>query len=97
MTIGMVGWNAAFGEKSKVIQGTRRDLQDGELFAPGEYGKYNGEWYCQPPGTDLLGGLRNHTVVEHEDGTITVSPSILISGWREQWHGYLERGIWRKV
>jgi hypothetical protein len=39
-------------------------------------------------------------VVEHEDGTITVSPSILVSTSRdgkplEVWHGFLERGVWR--
>ena len=43
-----------------------------------------------------------HKVVEHEDGTITVSPSILVSssvnGVRvEVWHGFLERGVWRTV
>jgi len=44
-----------------------------------------------------------HLVVEHEDGTITVSPSIL---WGKDqmpaypdtwWHGFLERGEWRSV
>lgn len=34
---------------------------------------------------------RNHSVVEHDDGTITVQPSIVAPGW----HGFLERGIWR--
>ncbi len=46
------------------------------------------------------GNLTNHQVVEHEDGTITVSPSILITfpgtDWPE-WHGYLERGVFREV
>lgn len=80
-------------------QGKRHDLQDGELLEEGEYGKYRGVWYCNPPGTDLLGNLAGHEVVEHDDGTITVSPSILISSPRSsfQWHGYLERGIWRQV
>lgn len=45
-----------------------------------------------------LGSLTKHEVVEHEDGTITVSPSILNdrppSG---SWHGFLERGVWRSV
>ncbi len=52
-----------------------------------------------------LGNLSQHTVVEHENGTITVSPSILISArrcidgvWRDiNVHGYLERGAWRDV
>lgn len=43
-----------------------------------------------------LGNLANHDVVEHEDGTITVSPSILVSDHTgELFHGWLERGEWR--
>lgn len=52
-------------------------------------------------GTGVTGNLAAHTVTEHEDGTITVSPSILVSGQdgerRFERHGYLERGIWRDV
>lgn len=51
-----------------------------------------------------IGSLRLHEIEEHEDGTITVSPSILLKmpvdgGAREieVWHGYLERGVWRSV
>jgi hypothetical protein len=36
----------------------------------------------------------NHTVTEHEDGSITVSPSLVMPGG---WHGWLERGVWRSV
>lgn len=38
-----------------------------------------------------------HTITEHEDGMITVSPSIVITGPNgdQLWHGYLERGVWR--
>lgn len=61
-------------------------------------------WMCFAPmlnghGGFALGDLSKHTVIEHEDGTITVSPSILITCGQdgEQWHGYLERGIWREV
>ena len=46
-----------------------------------------------------LGWLRQHTVREHEDGTISVRPgdgssnSILVTGHRgETWHGYIEHG-----
>lgn len=79
--------------------GKRRDFVDGLLEA-GEYGRGpDGEWYGMPPGTDLLAGLAKHTVVEHEDGTITVSPSILVSRphTNDRWHGFLERGVWRDV
>jgi hypothetical protein len=82
-------------------QGTRRDWTDG-LLQPGEYGKFSvdGEWYGVPPNhPNLLAGLAKHDVVEHEDGTITVSPSILVKAGRNgvEWHGYLERGVWREV
>lgn len=71
-------------------------------LAEGDYGKdpRNGIWYARPHG-DHLGSLKNHEVTEHEDGTITVSPSILITGYdgdsQVTWHGYLERGQWRRV
>lgn len=87
------------------MKGFRQDLgeEDG-LPEPGAYGKHNGYWYCCPPvyeGDDLpiVGNLSGHQVIEHEDRTITVSPSILITkpGTDDRWHGYLERGIWREV
>lgn len=67
--------------------------EDGHMyFAEGDYGRHpNGTWYARPPGSHA-GNLSSHEVVEHEDGTITVSPSILMA-----WHGYLERGVWREV
>lgn len=43
----------------------------------------------------VRGALRTHTVTEHEDGTITVSPSIFDAP--DGWHGFLERGVWRSV
>jgi hypothetical protein len=51
----------------------------------------------------MCANLSGHEVEEHKDGTITVKPSILIGGHnrqtgaRKEWHGYLERGIWRQV
>lgn len=62
----------------------------------GEYGKWeaDGAWYGVPPGTDLTANLSAHKIEEHEDGTITVSPSILVSTKDESWHGYLRRGQW---
>lgn len=47
-----------------------------------------------------IANLDNHTVREHEDGTISVRPgdgssnSILLTGARGvRWHGYIERGV----
>lgn len=58
---------------------------------------------CAPNGHACALGA--HKVEEHEDGTITVSPSILISRggpksagnkpYEELFHGFLERGVWR--
>lgn len=68
-----------------------------QLHEPGAYGKYDGEWYATTP-NGLRGGLASHDVVEHEDGTITVTPSILCEGGPEhlKWHGWLTRGVWRE-
>jgi len=54
-------------------------------------------WFIYFPGAGA-GILSLHTVTEHEDGTITVAPSILLGGHNyESVHGYLERGSWRNV
>jgi hypothetical protein len=83
------------------MQGKRHDLtEDDFILEMGEYGKdSDGVWFMRVPEKGFgMGNLKLHTVVEHEDGTITVSPSILCTGhFDRQWHGYLERGIWRKV
>lgn len=83
-----------------MTKGIRHDYDDNTIPQPGEYGRdQTGRWYGCPPepldtdGFALLAGLSAHQVTEHEDGTITVSPSILI----REWHGFLERGVWRKV
>jgi len=46
-----------------------------------------------------LGNLRAHDITEHEDGTITVKPSIHITAQKKgeavSVHGYLTKGKWR--
>lgn len=83
------------------IEGKRHDLTEEYLVLEmGEYGKgLDGVWYMRVPESGFgMGSLRKHDVTEHEDGTITVSPSILCYGhFDKQWHGYLERGVWREV
>lgn len=58
-------------------------------------------WYVRCPGSPVAASVEKHEVVEHEDGTITVSPSILyeIPGLDPpySYHGYLEKGVWRAV
>lgn len=80
------------------MRGRKVYLKSSELhlLKPGEYTNADGIWYAVPPNSpDLLANLSKHQVVEHEDGTLSVSPSILVSNSSGSWHGYLERGIWR--
>lgn len=66
---------------------------------PGDYWRDSrGEWLAVTP-NGLHGGLGNHNVTQHDDGTITVSPSILVNRGMTgaTWHGYLERGVWRSA
>lgn len=49
-----------------------------------------------PDGSSGCLSPKLHNIVEHEDGTITVSPSIDCSKSRPgTYHGFLERGMWR--
>lgn len=83
------------------MQGKRVYLAEDEYaMEQGDYGKSpDGKWYCRVPAPRFgTGGLAKHQVIEHEDGTITVSPSILCTGYDgQQWHGYLEKGEWREA
>lgn len=68
-----------------------------------------GEWWVCPPGRHWA-RIPNHQVVEHDDDTITVSPSIFYNQGADErwggdqpmpeaarpWHGYLERGVFRE-
>lgn len=66
---------------------------------PAEYAlhPHDQHWYGRTPNGHLC-NLSAHVVVEHDDGTITVSPSIAVSTGPNDvvWHGFLERGIWRE-
>lgn len=72
---------------------------EGKLYlAERDYGKdADGHWSVRPPnsGAGYLTGPTTQgldwLVTEHEDGTISASPSIDTGSW----HGYLERGVWR--
>lgn len=66
----------------------------GKIIAPEPFGTF---WMvCCPDGEFYrVGGTlpdANHTVEEHEDGTITVNPSIVSP--RGTFHGFLIRGEW---
>jgi len=63
---------------------------------PGAYWRGgDGRWYVVTP-NGLFGDVTRHEITEHADGTITVSPSILVRQPNVgEFHGYLERGVWR--
>jgi len=66
---------------------------------PGEYWR-NGDRWCgiTPLPFAHYVDVTTWTVTEHEDQTITVSPSIFVNRGRPNaWHGFLERGVWREV
>jgi hypothetical protein len=65
--------------------------------SPGDYWKRrDGSWYLQAPSGEHGAANARWTITEHEDGTITVSPSLFFNTPRG-WHGFLEKGVWRKV
>ena len=62
---------------------------------PGDYWRCDDVWYCETP-NGHTGSLLQHDVTEHENGTITVTPSILVErGDQQVYHGFLNRGEWR--
>lgn len=86
----------------KKQQGKRINLVEDENYQglqQGEYGKNEFGWYFSPPTDDFIGvgGLGKHTIIEHDDGTITVSPSIAFKSHMGAWHGYLKQGVWEEV
>jgi hypothetical protein len=64
------------------------------------YWKNGNDWMLYLPKCGA-GNLKLHTVIEHEDGTITVTPSILVTGHEKGEkiirHGYLTKGVWQEV
>lgn len=81
---------------SEQLQGTRIEYDGAGIPDAGTYWKREGVWYGMTP-NGMMANLANHDVTEHEDRTISVSPSILTRrGHASSWHGYLERGVWRE-
>lgn len=58
------------------------------------YWRHGAGWWLYLPGGGM-GNLSAHEVIEHEDGTITVSPSILVTSRNRTRHGFLVRGVWK--
>jgi hypothetical protein len=101
-----------------IIRGRRIEHLDhttDDGIEPGDYWKDDrGHWYVAAPvprdenGFLLTCDVSTWNVTEHEDRTITVSPSIFWGAggypnsprdWAEKhtWHGFLEHGEWRSV
>jgi hypothetical protein len=53
-------------------------------------------WYIVCPNGDVCTIRDSHQVDEHENGTITVSPSI-VAPHGGCWHGWLKHGVWTSV
>lgn len=84
------------------MQGCRVDYPGPNTLVhhqPGNYWKTDtGHWHGVTP-NGLYCGLNNHHVEEHEDGTISVTDSsILTRGGPDEptWHGYIRRGVWER-
>ena len=66
---------------------------------PGEFCQMEfdeGKVYFARCPSGLLANLSRHAITEHDDGSITVAPSILVRDGDSEWHGFLERGTWRQ-
>lgn len=73
------------------------ELEAGDYCFRGD-GEHRFLWVTLPDGVGPC-RLEGWSVTEHDDGTVTVSPSILDSDPRKNgngWHGYLEHGVWRQ-
>lgn len=69
-----------------------------DQLVPGTYVYWpaiDGWWVVTPNGHEGI-IKENHKVEEHEDGTITVTPSIRVVApyMADMWHGFLRDGIW---
>lgn len=92
-----------------ITQGTRIydkkpwDLKPSEYLVAGD----GSVWVVAPNGLGPS-NLKTWNTEIHEDGTVTLSPSIMAYGHSmldedgnkidlPDWHGYLENGVWREV
>jgi hypothetical protein len=79
----------------------RSDNTEPHLLEVGEYVRWSNHWYGRCPNGELC-NLTNHNIIENRDGTLTVSPSILVNGHLsikdpKYWHGYLTNNEWISV
>ena len=85
------------------IYNTKDDYQPGDYFKVLHIDEglpdnaYCNQWRFMTP-NGIRGRINDLTwqIIEHEDGTITVSPSIFVKSPPLRWHGYLSHGVWEK-
>jgi len=90
----------------RVLPDSNGWLDDKAMNSPGAYGRATAtelneqsrlRWWqiCTPDGHVGCLDPKIHTVVEHDDGTITVTPSIDMSKRQPgAYHGWLRKGEW---
>lgn len=57
------------------------------------YWKENDGWWVWMPGVGAA-SVRKHGATENADGTLTLNPSLLMTGGKFHRHGYLQNGCW---
>lgn len=73
------------------------DNTDARQAKPGDYwwNDWTGKrelWFRDPHGD--AGRVTTHTVEEHDDGTVSVAPSIAPKPGEDGYHGLLTQGVW---
>lgn len=89
-------------EAGGVMQGARMPdctYGDEHTWPAGAYGRithehFGTQWYVRDPRGNW-GRITTHTVEEHPDGTITVSPSLVMP--YGGFHGWLRAGVWSEA
>ena len=84
--------------KNMVVGRRVEIIEDSIELKPGDYSLYKGHWWVYPPlegagPVPITGYGTEWQVTEHEDKTITVSPSIFVHS-NPPWHGFLTKGEW---
>lgn len=81
------------GRRTEFVEGwPGQDAQPGDYCrVPAGVDPRGEVWYAMAP-NGHIGALVTHDVVEHDDGTITVAPSIVMP---LGWHGWLDHGVWK--
>lgn len=84
-------------ERFVKITNPANDLKPVYDAGPCYWKDVRGHWMMYFPGCGMA-DLGGHKIEEHTDGTISVSPSILVEGFESGEkiirHGFLTRGLW---